>query len=142
MVRVVIILNGGISQLKQDFGGLLQKTILHEMGHVIGLDHTSEHAIMAASISELSTLQQDDISGANAVVAETLYRQAIGYVAPVAANQSSDKNASALSSCATVDFGDKNGGSGGPKSFFLSLFCGAFLAFLGRRVFCSVTKKS
>lgn len=45
------------------------RVALHELGHVIGLDHPDEHgqtvdAIMNANVSELSFLQSDDVAGA------------------------------------------------------------------------------
>ncbi len=47
----------------------LHRIALHEIGHVLGLDHPDEHgqtvdAIMNAHISDLDTLQPDDIAGA------------------------------------------------------------------------------
>ena len=130
--KAVIILNGSMPQLRQNWGGVLSKTVLHEMGHVIGLDHTSEHAIMAAYISELSTLQSDDISGANAVVNETLYRQSTGYVAPVSSSSEKQTSNALLSSCGTIDSG-KGGSGGGPAGFIASLSLGLMLAMLLKR---------
>lgn len=128
--KVVIILNGNLPQLKQNWGGVLSKTVLHEMGHVIGLDHTEEHAIMGAYITELSALQQDDIDGANAVVNETLYRQSVGYTAAVS-GESETKNASFLSGCGTVEV--TKGGGSGPGNFIASLSLGVLFAFLFSR---------
>ncbi len=130
--KVVIILNGGMPQLRQDWAGLLHKTVLHEMGHVIGLDHSNETSIMAAYISSLSTLQQDDIAGGNAVINETLYRQSIGYVAPSTASNK-ESNGSMLSSCGTIDTGSGPKG-GGPAGFALSLGLGVSLTFFIRRL--------
>ncbi|NKB35115.1 MAG: matrixin family metalloprotease [Pseudomonadales bacterium] len=45
-----------------------ERVALHELGHVIGLDHEAANdAIMQASLTDISTLQTDDINGANFV---------------------------------------------------------------------------
>ena len=45
-----------------------RRVALHELGHVIGLDHeTTNAAIMAPTISNLDRLQADDIAGAEAL---------------------------------------------------------------------------
>jgi hypothetical protein len=45
-----------------------RRVALHELGHVIGLDHeSSEAAIMQPAITDLYTLQPDDIAGVNAL---------------------------------------------------------------------------
>lgn len=52
----------------------LRRVLLHELGHVIGLDHPDEvvpaqavTAIMNSSVSSLETLQTDDINGAKSL---------------------------------------------------------------------------
>ncbi|HTR01056.1 MAG TPA: matrixin family metalloprotease, partial [Candidatus Acidoferrum sp.] len=58
----------GQSQSLTDFG----RVSLHELGHVLGLDHENDAtipAIMAPKISDLYQLQSDDIAGANSLYA-------------------------------------------------------------------------
>lgn len=132
--QTVIILNGGLSYLRQNWGNSLKTTILHEIGHTIGLDHTTANAIMAANLSTLTTLQQDDIQGINAVVDETIRRQSTGYVSPLASSSSSQKNG-LVPTCGTIeDVGNGKGPSNGASNFVGSLFIGFLaIAFIKRR---------
>ena len=61
------IFDGPLIQFGQINNGLdFKRVALHELGHVIGLDHEEEKpAIMAPEISDLFTLQEDDIDGVN-----------------------------------------------------------------------------
>lgn len=122
--QTVIILNGGISYLRQNWGNALKTTILHEVGHTLGLDHSSANAIMAASLSNLTTLQSDDIEGINAVVDETLKRQSTGYVSPYSIT-SKEKNG-LVPTCGSVqDIGKGGKGPGnGAGNFLGSLMLG------------------
>jgi hypothetical protein len=50
----------------------LRRVALHEFGHVLGLDHPDDHdqsvvAVMNSHVSNVDTLQTDDISGATAI---------------------------------------------------------------------------
>ena len=86
--QTVIILNGSLSYLRQNWSNALKVTILHEIGHTLGLDHTTANAIMAPTLSSLTTLQSDDIQGVNAVVDETIRRQSTGYISPYSTQSS------------------------------------------------------
>ena len=121
LTRFEIILNGNNSALRANVNNMLYQTILHELGHVLGLDHSSfSNAVMAANLSGANNLHFDDVAGMNAVVDETLHRQATGFVSPLSTqNDNGSKNALA---CGTVDL-DQNGPGGG-KGFMLSLFLG------------------
>lgn len=124
--QTVIILNGSLSYLRQNWGNSLKTTILHEIGHTLGLDHSGANAIMAASLSNLTTLQSDDIEGVNAVIDETIRRQSTGYISPYSAT-SSEKNG-IVPACGTIeDIGNGKGPKNGSSNFLGSLFIG-FLA--------------
>ena len=124
--QTVIILNGNLSYLRQNWGGALRTTILHEVGHTLGLDHSSSNAIMAANLTTLTSLQPDDIQGVNAIVDETLRRQSTGYVSPYSA---STEKKGLVSACGTIeDQGDGKGPGNGPQNFIGSIFTGFLVA--------------
>lgn len=75
LVAMAIVLNGEIDYLKANRTGTLYKTILHELGHTIGLDHSDEEAIMQASLGEVTNLQLDDVAGGVEVINITQDRQ-------------------------------------------------------------------
>jgi hypothetical protein len=120
----VIILNGSIGYLRQNWGNTLKTTILHEIGHTIGLDHSSDSgAVMAASLGATTSLQSDDIQGMNALMDETISRQASGYVSPLSASEKK------VAACGSIeDISRNSGGSGGAMTNFLgSLIVGIML---------------
>ncbi|MBH48899.1 MAG: hypothetical protein CME71_12095 [Halobacteriovorax sp.] len=124
--KVVIILNGGNNALRTNSQNMLKKTILHELGHTFGLDHSQQYSIMGANLSGVSALTYDDAQGSNAAVDENLYRQQIGYVSPLA-KDSGNKTFAACGSVALLSSDDSDGPGPG-SSFVLSLLIGLSLA--------------
>lgn len=130
--QTVIILNGSLSYLKQNWGNSLKTTILHEIGHTIGLDHSKESAVMAASLTSVSSLQTDDIQGANAVLDESLKRQSTGFVSPFSTSVT-EKN-SLVPACGTIEEVSGGEGSGrGGSNFIGSLLIGLLAGVLASK---------
>lgn len=122
ITRTEIILNGELDYLRQNWSRTLEKTLLHELGHTVGLGHSEEEAIMGASLSSVNYLQQDDEEGMSVLVDQTLDRQANGYVSPFA----EDEESSALA-CGSVDLNNDNNGSNAMGSLIIGVFLSLLL---------------
>jgi len=77
--KTEIILNGNNANLRNNSNNDLYKTILHELGHTIGLGHSEQFSIMQPFIGPNDLLTDDDQTAFSSLVGETLYRQSIGF---------------------------------------------------------------
>lgn len=113
---------------------VLTTVVLHELGHVICLDHTKEGShnhysgegvsIMSEFLSAgMGRVESIDAMAAADVIDETMARQESGYSRALASE--------AKSSCGTVDFSGENGS--GPGNFLFSFLLGVGTLFLLRR---------
>lgn len=120
--QVEVVLNAEFPGMTSNSGQILYRTILHELGHVIMLDHSEvSQAVMASSLTTATSPRSDDVLGANAVVDEALYRQSIGFTSELA--PSGDKSSSPVA-CGSVDFSGSGGDGGGPFNSVFNLLLG------------------
>lgn len=119
----------------------LNQVIIHELGHSIGLDHSSDYnSIMYAQINVSFPSQeilQDDYSGINYIVDEMIKRQqgiSTDRNFQVLTEESKSQNASSLvPSCGTIKDINSGGGDGDGGSFLISLLLGCFLVLIGKK---------
>jgi hypothetical protein len=139
--KVEIILNGANNELRSNHQNMLKKTILHELGHTIGLDHSQQYSIMGPGLSGVQSLTADDYQGANAAINEHLYRQSIGYVSPLSSAESSNNTFAACGSVALLgNDSDQGPFSGFGPSLLIGLM--ASLLVFGRQFFPSTDSLS
>lgn len=108
-----IILNGENAKLRANQNGILYQTILHELGHTIGIDHSEyTSAVMYASLQGIDRLSFDDQEAILALMDQTVERQETGYISALATETRTDKNALACGSVAFINSDDNNNGPG------------------------------
>lgn len=122
--KTEIIINGG-HYLNQNRDNLLT-TIVHELGHTMGLDHSSNMmAVMAPTLQDpYYGLQNDDINGMEEAHAQMEHRQLTRFVSPLA--YSKQEASSQPLSCGTV--GPATAATSG--NAFLSLGIGMLIGFV------------
>ncbi len=132
VTNIIIILNGGMPFLRANQNNILYKTILHELGHTIGLDHSQQPAIMQAFVGQIDHLTQDDVDGGNAIVDETLNRQSSGFVAKSTADVKD--GATKMVGCGSIQLVESGGGGSGIMAPLLSFLIGLLAISLGRKL--------
>lgn len=107
------IYDGRIVQIGIPFGSIdFRRVALHELGHAMGLDHESSvAAIMAPNISNIDSLQADDIAGVN-----TLYG-GLENCSIAALNFGTTTNSLSAGDCTVVDLT-----VGGTDTSFVDLY--------------------
>lgn len=112
--RVEILLNKSLPDLVSNKNNILHQTILHEMGHTVGLGHSDQSGIMYPTLGRYNQLYTDDIEGMKAVIEESFWRQDVGYVSddayttvqsPNCGNTSAASNGAALGYIVSLIFG-------------------------------------
>lgn len=123
--RTEIILNGGIMYLRDNVNGILKTTILHELGHTLGLDHSRLPAVMQAYLGNFIELQPDDIDGAVAIMGDTVEKQVDNYISEYSTLNKDDGDNQVVS-CATINI-DSNIPPNRLVNIILSMLLGIFI---------------
>lgn len=132
--KTEIIINGGHDSFNTPFATInkmnLGTTLVHELGHTMGLDHSENMlAVMAPNLQyPYNGLHSDDIHGMSDAYAQTDERQRTRYVSPLAYSQETES--SQPLSCGTVGAQSAATGSSG----FISLGLGMLIGFV-RKIF-------
>lgn len=128
VARAEIIING--NHPMNSFEDQLNTVLVHELGHILGLDHSENgDAVMAPTLQvPYFGLHWDDQMGMDYTVNEAKRRQIIGYVSPLSSSGSTTEESPL--SCGTVDMsgGSAGGGDGGGTNPIISLGFGLLLA--------------
>ncbi len=122
--KTEIIINGN-HPLNQ-YETYLRTTLIHELGHTMGLDHSEElDAVMAPTLQAFYTgLHEDDIEGLSAAHVETMRRQTTGYISPLAYDKEQTVSQQPVS-CGTVATTPATG-----IQSFLSVLGGILISFV------------
>lgn len=138
--KVEIILNSKFPHLRENADNVLYRTVLHELGHTIGLDHSDVvSTVMSAYLTGLESLTYDDLQGAQAAITETQRRQKIDEQLGV--TEESLRTSSALKtsntggvpSCGTIQDLKSAGSSKGAKNNVASMLIGTLTLILAIR---------
>jgi hypothetical protein len=100
LVRTEIILNANRPDLYYDTSGILLPTLIHELGHSLGLGHSEvSAAVMYYSLTYAKKIHEDDVAGMEDLVRQTTERIGQNYQSPQIAQESSKESGKSPLSC-------------------------------------------